>query len=881
MNHNIVSCRDEEMLQEQIRNGETVLALVQVPRDERHLNDKSHVLCSLKVSQSKDISPKLYFDLHHKRFYYSPNDKQQQQQQQVYCGGPTLHTSVLIPNLICSPGLVTKSELRQAKERFGAYNKLTLSPPTIQAAFVSRISSPLSVLQLVGKFLSALEEDFKSSILSLATTLIHHYWNARTSIVSATELSKEVGDSVTSASRECVWALRPNKKQTTSWKRIPAVELLPGDIFVMNSTSSTTMPVDALLLEGTCVMNEAILTGESISQTKWTLNAADEQDATFLDMTGAHRHSVLFAGTSLLYCTNSHVKRENHIPKLPKACSSGCRFLALRTGSYSSRGELLRALLARNSNHVGAISNPQTERDALRLIASLSCFAALACASLFYGQGNVKTSSFRRVIQCTRIAVASIPSDLPLALSSVAHSCSVRLRQEADVVCSEPGSLLTAAHVGTVVFDKTGTLTADTQALSQVVKPKGVTSAVVDMDEVILAGCHSLVDVNTTTNEQQIAGDPLDLASLQYTGWTYDRKYDSYQRKVPKGKDGPIKLWQLKTFPFDATRRTSSALILVLYADGKCRLWKTIKGSPDCISIIVDPTHEQWYNAQMRKLGGKGLRTIAMAATDVTTANDTFTTSLFPGGLPDITTASDEEFQEMIISAREKAGSLHRIDFEGFDNDWTAKKSHPSFELVGFACFDAAVRPSTRRVVQELKAAQVNVIMLTGDGVDAAISVADTAGLLSNTDSIAVLDIVSSLNGSSLVWRMIRKTNSKTKKLSSFKSLDTFNLSSDSVERMLCNSEKGDCSLVVTGKAAELLLSTSRTTNSRLYSRLRDNLDHFTIFARASPKQKKSIVSNLKEHHSGTKKVLMCGMPIQYFSFCMRVLNICLAHYQL
>ncbi len=79
MNHNILSSREEELLQEQIRNGETVLALVKVPRDERHLNDdKSHVLCSLQVSQSKDVSPKLYFDLHHKRFYYSPNDKQQQ-----------------------------------------------------------------------------------------------------------------------------------------------------------------------------------------------------------------------------------------------------------------------------------------------------------------------------------------------------------------------------------------------------------------------------------------------------------------------------------------------------------------------------------------------------------------------------------------------------------------------------------------------------------------------------------------------------------------------------------------------------------------------------------------------------------------------------------
>ena len=54
----------------------------------------------------------------------------------------------------------------------------------------------------------------------------------------------------------------------------------------------------------------------------------------------------------------------------------------------------------------------------------------------------------------TRIIVASIPSGLPLALSEVARSCSAYLRKEGDVVCSEPGSLLTAAQVDTVVFDK-------------------------------------------------------------------------------------------------------------------------------------------------------------------------------------------------------------------------------------------------------------------------------------------------------------------------------------------------------------------------------------------------------------------------------------------
>jgi len=861
MNHSpvdISSGNTTTKLRERTEEG-SVLSYVKVPRDERHLDGKSHLLCELRKSASASQKFPFYFDMHHKRFYYNPNVKQQQ----VVDGGPMLHSAVPIRELAKAKGLTTKASLMDAQEQFSAYNTLTLPAPTMAAAFLSRISSPLCVLQLVGKLLSALEEDLKSSAMSLATTLLHHYWNARRSIVSATELSKEVGDTVQNASRETVWALRASNKFKTKssvvWKKLSAVELLPGDVFVLNATASI-MPVDALLLEGSCVTNEAVLTGESVPQTKIPLQV-DEGDDTCLDMTGSHRHSILFAGTSLLHCSSSSATaaaQETDLPKFPKA-SSGARFLTLRTGSYSSRGELLRALLARHSNHVGAISNPQTERDALRLIASLSCFAALACSSLFYGRNEIKTSAFRRVIQCTRIAVASIPSDLPLALSSVAHSCSLRLRQEADVVCSEPGSLLTAAHVEIVVFDKTGTLTADTQALSRIVLPKGGRAVVKGMDRVILAGCHSLVDLeDPSTHEHHFAGDPLDLASLQFVGWVYDRMHDAFHVKRPSVTNGPIKLWQLKTFPFDATRRTSSALLLVLYADGKCRLWKTVKGSPDTIASTVDQKHhKKWYANQIHKLGG--LRTIAMAATEVT-ADDGVAVSLFPEGIPNPSSSSGKDFHRMIAQARDKAGGLQRSEFEGLESDGPAEA--PPFELVGFACFDAAVRPSTRRIIQELKAAHINVIMLTGDGVDAAISVADTAGLLSGDGSIAVLDLDDSASTeSSLVWKILGKRTSKKKRKEepSFELEGVLEVTKETAASMLENAEKDQCILVITGKAAELLLSTRSPSHGDSNSKLRENLFRFTIFARSSPKQKRSVVSNLKDRHSGMK-VLMCGM---------------------
>jgi magnesium-transporting ATPase (P-type) len=209
------------------------------------------------------------------------------------------------------------------------------------------------------------------------------------------------------------------------------------------------VPVDALVLEGQCLTNEAILTGESVSQVKVPLDlpsdmSSDVSTQSTLDLK-ADRSSILFAGTTMLrHGLNTQMSKD----------SDGMMCLALRTGTYSSKGQLVRAL--KGTENVVGISNAQADRDAMRLIAAMALFAGISCASLFARRdGKVAiVSPFRRVVQCTHIVLASIPSSLPLALAAVARTCSRMLRIRSDVVCSEPGSLLTAAFVDTVVFDK-------------------------------------------------------------------------------------------------------------------------------------------------------------------------------------------------------------------------------------------------------------------------------------------------------------------------------------------------------------------------------------------------------------------------------------------
>lgn len=62
--------------------------------------------------------------------------------------------------------------------------------------------------------------------------------------------------------------------------------------------SEVTVPADLLLITGTCIVNEAMLSGESTPLLKESieLHEGDER----LDTEGPHKGSILFSGTKVL-----------------------------------------------------------------------------------------------------------------------------------------------------------------------------------------------------------------------------------------------------------------------------------------------------------------------------------------------------------------------------------------------------------------------------------------------------------------------------------------------------------------------------------------------------------------------------------------------------
>lgn len=102
--------------------------------------------------------------------------------------------------------------------------------------------------------------------------------------------------------------------------------LVPGDILEIPS-SGCTMQCDAVLLSGNCILDESMLTGESVPVTKTPLPA--KKDLIY-DMKEHARHT-LFCGTKVI--------QTRYIG------SEKVRAVVINTGNTTAKGELIRSIL--------------------------------------------------------------------------------------------------------------------------------------------------------------------------------------------------------------------------------------------------------------------------------------------------------------------------------------------------------------------------------------------------------------------------------------------------------------------------------------------------------------------------------------------------------
>lgn len=119
--------------------------------------------------------------------------------------------------------------------------------------------------------------------------------------------------------------------------------LLPGDIVDLSPTSLTTFPADLILLSGDAIVNESMLTGESVPVSKYPieLDRIDSISAPGGEVDPELSRHVVFCGTKI-------VRIRKTMPVGVPGGGGGeqeALGMVLRTGFNTTKGALVRSML--------------------------------------------------------------------------------------------------------------------------------------------------------------------------------------------------------------------------------------------------------------------------------------------------------------------------------------------------------------------------------------------------------------------------------------------------------------------------------------------------------------------------------------------------------
>nr|CAD7265697.1 unnamed protein product [Timema shepardi] len=403
------------------------------------------------------------------------------------------------------------------------------------------------------------------------------------------------------------------RKSLDTPESIPTEHLVPGDILVI-PRHGCVMHCDAVLLAGNCIMNESMLTGESVPVTKTPLpNSPD-----ILYNSKEHARHTLFCGTQVIqtrYFGNELVLA-----------------IVIRTGFSTAKGSLVRSIM------YPPPVDFKFEHDSYKFVELLAAIASI---------GFVYTviTKFMRGISFSNIALAAldlitivVPPALPAAMTVGRYYAQSRLENK-GIYCISPRTINVSGSIDCVCFDKTGTLTEDGLDMWGVVPVtdrkfqvpvKFIDKMIYDDIIFCMVTCHSL-----TIIDGRLSGDPLDLKMFHSTGWLLEEPEVNDNSKFamifptivrpPKTNEPsshskeeeyfsdkpPLEIGIVRQFPFSSSLQRMSVISRRL---GASHFHVYCKGSPETIlSLSIPDTIPIDTSAVLEEYTQEGYRVLALA----------------------------------------------------------------------------------------------------------------------------------------------------------------------------------------------------------------------------------------------------------------------------
>lgn len=239
----------------------------------------------------------------------------------------------------------------------------------------------------------------------------------------------------------------PNTKSFIHFtESVDSQTLVPGDI--VEVTADEKVCADLILLDGQTLIDESLLTGESVPMLKVPVSKNDD---IFND---DNKENILFAGT---YCLTSVGSTDKSKP---------AQAMVYQIGFGTMKGRLIRSIMYSNPTQY------KFEKDSNFFTLYLLCIALTFVGIYYYIVFTKFTKTGGDVIQVILPSMdmifTMVPPGLSLSLSMGVEYAQSRLKKKGIVALK--GRLLNAAgRMKAVYFDKTGTLTLNEMKLHTVV----------------------------------------------------------------------------------------------------------------------------------------------------------------------------------------------------------------------------------------------------------------------------------------------------------------------------------------------------------------------------------------------------------------------------
>lgn len=690
-----------------------------------------------------------------------------------------------------SHGLDTRIEIDKIRQHYGD-NTFDIPVPSFTELWKEHAVAPFFVFQIFCVGLWLLDEYWYYSLFTLFMLVAFEstvVWQRQRTLNEFRGMSIKPYD---------IWAYRENR-----WTQITSDKLLPGDLVSVGRTKEDGgVACDMLLIEGTAIVNEAMLSGESTPLLKDSvqLRPGDAQ----IDPEGLDKNAFLYGGTKVLQVTHGIASDET--PKTGSTLKSGIEqppdkgamAIVVKTGFETSQGSLVRTMIY-STERVSA-----NNAEALLFILFLLIFA-IAASWYVWQEGVAKDRKRSKLLlDCVLIVTSVVPPELPMELSLAVNTSLAALSRYA-IFCTEPFRIPFAGRVDVACFDKTGTLTGENLVVdgiagltlgkdSQATGKSDARSKIVKVSDVglqttlVLATAHALVKLD----EGEIVGDPMEKATLSSLGWSLGRNDTLAGNSSASAGD----LVQIKRrFQFSSALKRQSSVATVITTD-RTTGRKTkgtfigVKGAPETIRTMLTEIPSD-YEETFKYFTRNGARVLALAYKYL---------------------SPDAEWGQARIN------NLKREEVE------------VDLAFAGFLVLQCPLKPDAMQAVRMLNESSHRAVMITGDNPLTAVHVARQVEIVDR--EVLILDAPEHDNsGEKLAWRSID---------------DKINIPVDPSVPL----DQG----IVDNK--DLCITGYALAKYKDQPALKQLLRHTWVYARVSPKQKEEILLGLKDAGYTT---LMCG----------------------